>query len=207
MSTRIPNKTLTRKDKALKSIPNKIWRASKCKEGRNSDSGEILTLKPPGSARKSVSSSGLNVVLYLFAHQLWSHWGSSLDPHVGHHKCWPKTNRLPVISPAKWVYLGPAKNCNSGSAAMASHVWVLTHQGEENSFKEGKRKLGGLQWTKSPLEELRFWSIVAFYWLSCDSVSLAELLPGKRRKFFFLLLDSAISIEYERSSFWSPNSF
>ena len=36
---------------------------------------------------------------------------------------WPETNRLPVISPAKWVHLGSAKNCNSGSATTASHVW------------------------------------------------------------------------------------
>ena len=59
-------------------------------------------------------------------------------------------------------------------------------------FSKGERKLGGLEETKSPLEELRVQSIVAFHWLSCGSLSLVELLPSKRRKSFFFLLDSAI---------------
>ena len=46
---------------------------------------------------------------------------------------------------------------------------------------------------------------VAFHWLSFDSVSLAELWPGKKRKSFFFRLVSAIR-EHESSPFWTPNS-
>ena len=44
----------------------------------------------------------------------------------------------------KWVYTGSTKNCNSGPATMASHMQVRAQQREAKSFKEGKRKLGGL---------------------------------------------------------------
>ena len=35
------------------------------------------------------------------------------------------------------------KNRNSESAMMLSHMQVLMQQGEENSLKEGERKVGG----------------------------------------------------------------
>ena len=37
---------------------------------------------------------------------------------------------------------------------------------------------------------------MAFHWLSCDPLLWTELLPGKRRKSFFLL-DSAIIVGHE----------
>ena len=43
-------------------------------------------------------------------------------------------------------------------------------------------------------------------WLSCVSLSLTELLPGKKRKSFFFLLDSLIVWGCESSLFWSPSS-
>ena len=61
---------------------------------------------------------------------------------------------------------------------MVSPMQVPNENGKENSFKEGRNKLGGLQQTE-PIEELRVGSTVAFYWLSCDSFSLAELLPAR----------------------------
>lgn len=36
-------------------------------------------------------------------------------------------------------------------------------------------------------------SIAGFHWLSCDCLLLAELLPGKRRRSFFTLLDSTLT--------------
>lgn len=43
----------------------------------------------------------------------------------------------------KWIYLKSVENCNSGSAAVASHMQVPTRQGKESTFRERKRKLGG----------------------------------------------------------------
>ena len=48
--------------------------------------------------------------------------------------------------------------------------------------------------------------MVAFYWLSCDGLSLADLLPGKERKSFFSLLDCVITIEYKSFPFWPLDS-
>ena len=42
----------------------------------------------------------------------------------------------------RWIYLGSAENCNSGSATMVS-VCKFPHD-EENAFIQGKRELGGL---------------------------------------------------------------
>lgn len=46
---------------------------------------------------------------------------------------------------------------------------------------------------------------VAFHWVSCDSLSLAEPLLDKKKKFFFFL-GSAINIGCESSPFWPSNS-
>lgn len=40
----------------------------------------------------------------------------------------------------------------------------------------------------------------------CDSLSLAKLLPGKKRRSFFLLLSSALVGEGESSPFWPLGS-
>ena len=58
---------------------------------------------------------------------------------------------------------------------------------------------------QSPLEELRVHSIVAVHWLSYDSLLLAELLTGKKRKSFFFLLGSAMVVGHESSPFWPPD--
>ena len=49
-------------------------------------------------------------------------------------------------------------------------------------------------------------SIGALPWLSCDSLSLAELLPGKKRKSFFFLFGSAVVMGHESSLFWLLDS-
>ena len=46
---------------------------------------------------------------------------------------------------------------------------------------------------------------MAFQWLSCDCLSFAELLPGKKTEVFFLL-GSAIILGHESSPFRSPDS-
>ena len=46
-----------------------------------------------------------------------------------------------------------------------------------------------------------FFCMVAFYWLSCDGLSLAELLSSKKREMGF-----AIIMGCESSPFWPPDS-
>ena len=70
---------------------------------------------------------------------------------------------------------------------MVSYMHAPSKNGKENSFVKGKRKLRGLQLTKS-------------LWLS-----LAEFLPGRKRSVFFLL-GSAIFTGHESALFWSPYS-
>ena len=72
-------------------------------------------------------------------------------------------------------------------------------QGEEKLFYRGEEEVGRAIVNK----ELRG-GVVAFHWLSCDSLSLAELLLGKKKSFF--LLGSAIHIGHESSPFWPPDS-
>ena len=56
---------------------------------------------------------------------------------------------------------------------------------ERKLFDRGEGGAGrGCYKQKSPLEETaNACSIVAFHWLSCDRLSLAELLPGKEKIF------------------------
>lgn len=44
----------------------------------------------------------------------------------------------------KQIYSGSGENCNSGCATIAGHMQVPAKQRKENSFIEGKGKLGGL---------------------------------------------------------------
>ena len=95
--------------------------------------------------------------------------------------CWPKTNRLPVISPTKIRFIPrSARNYNWGFATVVNSMLVPSQQREENSSEDGERKLGW-GW---PLEELRVQSIVVFHWLS---VTVSHWLSsGKKRRSFFL---------------------
>ena len=54
------------------------------------------------------------------------------------------------------VYLGLAKNCNSGLATLASYMQVLAQEGKENSYREEK-EVG---------RAILHWDY-GFYWLSC----------------------------------------
>ena len=44
--------------------------------------------------------------------------------------------------------------------------------------------------------ELRLQNVEAIHWLSCDGLSLADLLPGKERKSFFSLLDCVTFVSF-----------
>ena len=103
-------------------------------------------------------------------------------------------NRLPVIPTAKMSLFRISKELQFGVYSHGKpHAHPSTARRVEYSFKEGKRKLESCS-KQSPLEKLRVWSIVAFCCLTCDSLlSLRELLPGKK-KFFFFLLGSATVI-------------
>jgi len=86
-------------------------------------------------------------------------------------------NRL-LFPQQKWVHSGSAKNCNSGSATLANHRQAPSNRRR----KLFERKLGGAIGNRL-LEGLRVQSLVASHWLSHDSLSLTELLPGKKKSF------------------------
>ena len=135
MSTWVQNKALTRKDKTWKQIPGKAWRASKCKEGRGSDTGERSTFKFQDQWENQQQWAQVGTPpIYLPAHQR-----SSLDPCKSHQKCWPKTD-CQLLLQQNWVYLRSAENCNSGSATTESCRQVPLWQGKE----AGEGKLAGL---------------------------------------------------------------
>ena len=56
----------------------------------------------------------------------------------------PKTIILTVIPQQNCVSLGSSENCNMKPAIMSSHMQVPNTNGENNSFTEGKRKLGSV---------------------------------------------------------------
>lgn len=65
---------------------------------------------------------------------------------------------------------------------MVSHIHILTQQEEEDNSKEGKEA------GRTTVHKV----CMVFHWLSPDSLSLAELWPGKKRKSFFFFLGSAV---------------
>ena len=93
----------------------------------------------------------------------------------------------------KWVYSGSKE----------SRFWVCNHgephanplqQGKRNSFTEGSGSWEGYCKQRVHWKGLGVPSLVAFSWLSCDSLSLAELLLSQKRKSFFFPLGSAIVV-------------
>ena len=59
---------------------------------------------------------------------------------------------------------------------------------------------------KSSLTELKVGTRVAFHWLSRDSLSLAEVWPGKKRKSYIILPGSTLVVGHENCPFCPPNS-
>ena len=56
---------------------------------------------------------------------------------------------------------------------------ILKRQEGEGSVRS--RRKGSWEGLLCPLQEAGNWNIVACHWLICDSLSLAELLPGKEK--------------------------
>ena len=105
------------------------------------------------------------------------------------------------------VYSGSAKNCHLEVATTASYVHIPTWQEEESAFLEGEKEFGRAVAEKNPLQELRVKNRVTFHWLNYDSLSLAELLPGKKRKFFFFQWGATVVVGPRSSPFWSHSFF
>ena len=55
-------------------------------------------------------------------------------------------------------------------------------------------------------EELRVQSMGASHWLTCESLSSAELSPDNKGQLFSFRLSSTILIEYESFPFWPPDA-
>lgn len=123
-------------------------------------------LQAPGSVRQAVSSVGSVVGVLPVCSR-------APIPMGIFSECWPKPKRLPAISLRKnenKIYLRSAENCNSGSAALESHIQVSPAWEGKKAFTGRGRKLGGYR-KQNPL-------------LSTDQVlvregrSLAPLLAG-----------------------------
>ena len=69
----------------------------------------------------------------------------------------------------------------------------LENKGEEHPFLEEKGELGGAVINEESIGGNRVQSIVAFYWLSCDSLSLAGCGWAWRISSFFLLGSKVIT--------------
>ena len=97
----------------------------------------------------------------------------------------------------RWVYLGSAENCSSGSTTMVSHMQVSAHQGKANVFMEGKRMLEGNSKLRAHdfllAESLpgKKGSLSSSWWLSVVILGSESSLSGPRAIFnwvFYLLI-------------------
>ena len=75
---------------------------------------------------------------------------------------------------------------------------MVSHHNKERRtlLKRGKESCQVYEKQEST-EELRVRGIGASHWLNCESLSLVELLPGNKGKWFSFRLSSTILIEYE----------
>ena len=78
-----------------------------------------------------------------------------------------------------------SKECYFKSVPMANHMQIPAQQGEENTFIEGERKLGGLQQAKS------LWLFIGW------------VLARKEEESFFSLLVSALAYKLHLIEFSS----
>ena len=77
-------------------------------------------------------------LLHLFAHQLQSQWGSSLDPGMSHQNADLKQIDFQLFLQQKWVYLQVTKRvCNHGKL----HASPYTARGEK-LFQRGEKEVG-----------------------------------------------------------------
>ena len=131
------------KDETLKQIPNRAWRTSNergCKLG----SRRKIPLNSRDQQAKQWAQWAQFWVPYLFYSPALGPLGCLVLSLYGTSKCWPKTNRLPDISPAKMGLSEISRElqfrvCNHGETQESP-----TQQRKENAFIEVEIKLGGL---------------------------------------------------------------
>ena len=70
----------------------------------------------------------------------------------------------------------------------------------------GNKKAGRAIGNKESIKEIESSKHSGFSLAECNSLSLAKLLSGKKRKSFFFLLGSVTIIGHESFPFWSPFS-
>ena len=97
------------------------------------------------------------------------------------YTCWPKTNKLPITSLAKVSLLWISKKlqfraCNHSKPNASP--WA----GRRGKlFLKGEKEVGGAVVNRESTGEMESSEFSGFWhWLSCDRLSLAELLPGRR---------------------------
>ena len=115
-------------------------------------------------------------------------------------RCWPYTNRLTVISLAKWVYLGSAKSCDSESAITGNNIQVPAKQGTE------QRESGKAVVNKETTGGNESWKQSGFSLAELWQPPLVEVFPGEMRKSFYSLLDPALVMCNDSTLFWPPDS-
>ena len=129
----------------------------------------------------------------------------SSTPLVNNLFCLPKTNRLPVISPA----------INTASLFKISKElqFRVCNHGKPHASPVVTRRRGFIYRGKGRWEgygkQRVHWRNGEFRLLSIDWVVKALIdwaLARQQKQFFFLLLGSAITIGCESSHFWSPDS-
>lgn len=81
--------------------------------------------------------------------------------------------------------LGIAENYNPEQASSSSTTGKSSEKKRETLFHGGEGEVGKAYKHKVRWSKLGVWSIVAFNWLSCDSLSLARLLLGEKESLPF----------------------
>ena len=90
-------------------------------------------------------------------------------------------------------------SCNHGEPHASSE-----QQREEKLFYRGKEEVGRATVNQGSAGETGSSKCSGSHWLSCDSLSLAELLPGKKRISFFWALQSSQDVRAPPSGLLTP---
>ena len=102
---------------------------------------------------------------------------------VSHH-CWPETNRLPVISPAKMSIFWISREFNFGVCHHSVQAPICQRK---ESCIEGERNWDWEGYGKSSVWRFIVW------------------VPARKEERSFFLLGSTIIARLESSPFWSPD--
>ena len=115
--------------------------------------------------------------------------------------CWPKTNRLPDISPEKIDFIlfffrfsreSQCRVCHHSHPCASPHM-----SKEEETFTDGKRQLGEPEWTKNP-QILTGWvlsrrGVFLFLYELCSPCRVWKLPSLFKCGFFWLILQMSLN--------------